>query len=132
MILINLLPHRELARKRRKDVFNVSLGFAALVGVLISVLVLLWFQAEIAAQQLAQIDEILFPDRPVEAVFDHQLGIALGADAALARHGENGVDRDQPDEAEGTDRDADQRRHDQSEAVEDEAQHGPGSGAAPG
>ena len=51
MILINLLPHRELARKRRKDVFNVSLGFAALAGVLISVLVLLWFQAEIAAQQ---------------------------------------------------------------------------------
>lgn len=25
MILINLLPHREVARKRRKDLFNVSL-----------------------------------------------------------------------------------------------------------
>ena len=51
MILINLLPHREVARKRRKDVFNVSLGLAALAGVLIAVLAYLWFQAQIAAQQ---------------------------------------------------------------------------------
>ena len=51
MILINLLPHREVARKRRKDVFNVSLGLAALAGVLIAVLAYLSFQAQIAAQQ---------------------------------------------------------------------------------
>ncbi len=51
MILINLLPHREAARKRRKDTFNVSLGLAALVGVLIGVLGYLWFQAQISAQQ---------------------------------------------------------------------------------
>jgi len=51
VILINLLPHREVARKRRKDVFNVSLGLAALAGVLIAVLAYLWFQAQIAAQQ---------------------------------------------------------------------------------
>lgn len=35
MILINLLPHREVARKRRRDVFYVTLGLAALAGVLI-------------------------------------------------------------------------------------------------
>jgi len=51
VILINLLPHREVARKRRKDVFNVSLGLAALAGVLIAVLAYSWFQAQIAAQQ---------------------------------------------------------------------------------
>jgi type IV pilus assembly protein PilN len=51
VILINLLPHREVARKRRKDIFNVSMGFAALVGVLIAALVFLWFQTQISAQQ---------------------------------------------------------------------------------
>ena len=51
MILINLLPHREAARKRRKDTFNASMGLSALVGVLIAVLGYLWFQAQIAAQQ---------------------------------------------------------------------------------
>jgi len=51
VILINLLPHREAARKQRKDVFNVSLGVSALIGGLLAGLVFLWFQAEIAAQQ---------------------------------------------------------------------------------
>lgn len=51
MILINLLPHRELARKRRKDLFNVGMGLAALTGGLLASLVFLWFQAQIAAQQ---------------------------------------------------------------------------------
>ena len=36
MILINLLPHRERARKRARQLFNVSLLLAALVGVLTS------------------------------------------------------------------------------------------------
>lgn len=51
MILINLLPHREAARKRRRDVFNVSLGASVLAGALIAVAVYLWYQAAIAAQQ---------------------------------------------------------------------------------
>jgi type IV pilus assembly protein PilN len=51
VILINLLPHREAARKRRKDTFNASMGLAALVGVLIAVLGYLWIQAQISAQQ---------------------------------------------------------------------------------
>jgi len=51
VILINLLPHREAARKRRKDTFNASLGLAALVGVLIAVLGYLWFQAQISTQR---------------------------------------------------------------------------------
>ncbi len=51
MILINLLPHREAARKKRRDIFNVSLGASALVGGLIAGAVFLWFQAAISVQQ---------------------------------------------------------------------------------
>ena len=51
MILINLLPHREIARKRRKDVFNVSLGLSVLIGGVLAGLVFLWFQSQISAQQ---------------------------------------------------------------------------------
>jgi len=51
VILINLLPHREAARKRRRDVFNVTLGASALLGGLIAGAVFLWFQAAISVQQ---------------------------------------------------------------------------------
>lgn len=51
MILINLLPHREAARKRAKEAFFVALGFAALVGGIVAGMVFLWFQNEIALQQ---------------------------------------------------------------------------------
>lgn len=51
MILINLLPHREIARKRRKELFNVSLGLSVFVGGLIAGLIFLWFQSQISSQQ---------------------------------------------------------------------------------
>lgn len=51
MILINLLPHREAARKRRVELFNVSLGIAFLVGGLLAGLIFLWYQAQITDQQ---------------------------------------------------------------------------------
>lgn len=51
MILINLLPHREAARKRRREAFFVSLGIAALIGGVIAGIVFLWYQAQIGAQQ---------------------------------------------------------------------------------
>ena len=50
MILINLLPHREAARKRRRDVFNISLGLSALVGGLLAGAIFLWYEAAISAQ----------------------------------------------------------------------------------
>lgn len=53
MILINLLPHREAARKLRRDLFNLSLGLAALLGGLIAGGIYLWYQSEISAQQNA-------------------------------------------------------------------------------
>lgn len=51
MILINLLPHREAARKRRRDVFNASLGASALLGGFIAGAVFLWYQGAISEQQ---------------------------------------------------------------------------------
>lgn len=51
MILINLLPHREAARKRRRDVFHVLLGGSALLGGLISGAIFLWYQTAISMQQ---------------------------------------------------------------------------------
>jgi type IV pilus assembly protein PilN len=51
VILINLLPHREIARKRRKELFNVSLGLSVFVGGLVAGLIFLWFQSQISTQQ---------------------------------------------------------------------------------
>ncbi len=51
VILINLLPHREVARKLRRDLFNVSVALAALAGGLLAGIIFLWFQAHIASQQ---------------------------------------------------------------------------------
>ncbi len=51
MILINLLPHREAARKQRRDVFNVSMLAAFLVGGVIAGAIYLWFQTRISDQQ---------------------------------------------------------------------------------
>lgn len=51
MILINLLPHREAARKLRREHFYVSLAAAAVVGLAIAGLIYLWYDAQISAQQ---------------------------------------------------------------------------------
>lgn len=51
MILINLLPHREAARKRRREAFYISLGLAALLGGLVAVGIYGWFQAQITNQE---------------------------------------------------------------------------------
>ncbi len=51
MILINLLPHREAARKRRRDAFYAALGASALAGGIIAGVIYLWFAAQISNQQ---------------------------------------------------------------------------------
>ncbi len=51
MILINLLPHREAARKQRRDLFNLSMGLAFLAGGLIAGAIFLWYSAQITDQQ---------------------------------------------------------------------------------
>ena len=51
MILINLLPHREAARKRRRENFFATLGLAALAGVLIAGAVYSWYGTQIDSQR---------------------------------------------------------------------------------
>lgn len=51
MILINLLPHREAAKKLRKDHFNAALVASLLAGAAAAVLIYLGFQAAISSQE---------------------------------------------------------------------------------
>ena len=50
MILVNLLPHREETRKRRKQTFNATLGLAAIAGLLIGGLVWKYYDYQINTQ----------------------------------------------------------------------------------
>lgn len=79
MILINLLPHREAARKRRKDLFNIGLGLSALTGGLLAGLVFLWFQTQISAQQ--DTNQILQTEIKK---FDAQIKDIAGLEAEIA------------------------------------------------
>lgn len=51
MILINLLPHREAARKRRKEQFFLQIGVSALVGGVVCGLIYTWYQGMLYTQQ---------------------------------------------------------------------------------
>ena len=51
MILINLLPHREAARKRRRETFQTIMVASALAGLAIAGLIYWWFQMQITDQQ---------------------------------------------------------------------------------
>jgi len=79
MILINLLPHREAARKRRKDMFNAGLGLSALAGGLVAGLIFLWFQAQISGQQ--DKNQIL---KSQITEFDRQIKDIAGLEAEIA------------------------------------------------
>lgn len=51
VILINLLPHREAARKKRREIFFTGLGIAALLGGLISFGIYSWYASQIDSQK---------------------------------------------------------------------------------
>lgn len=51
MILINLLPHREAARKRRRELFFAVLGLSAFFGGLLAGLIFLAYDAQMSAQR---------------------------------------------------------------------------------
>lgn len=51
MILINLLPHREEARKRRKQAFQATMFASLLLGLVIAGGIYWWFQMMISDQQ---------------------------------------------------------------------------------
>jgi type IV pilus assembly protein PilN len=79
VILINLLPHREVARKLRRDIFNLSLGASALLGGLIAGLVFLWYQAQITGQQ----DKNQLLQTEIK-LFDNQIKDIAGLEAEIA------------------------------------------------
>lgn len=51
MILINLLPHREVARKKRRDLFFTQLGAAVLAGGVVSGMIFTWYQTQLDDQR---------------------------------------------------------------------------------
>jgi len=51
VILINLLPHREAARKRRRETFQATMLASVLVGIVIAGAIYWWFQMKIEEQQ---------------------------------------------------------------------------------
>ena len=51
MILINLLPHREAARKRRREQFFSVLAASVLMGALVAGAIYLWLGAQISDQR---------------------------------------------------------------------------------
>jgi len=51
VILINLLPHREEARKRRKEAFQATMFASLLLGLVIAGAIYWWFQMMITDQQ---------------------------------------------------------------------------------
>ena len=51
MILINLLPHREASRKRRREAFFAALAASAVVGGVMAGVVYGWYAAQISNQQ---------------------------------------------------------------------------------
>ena len=78
--------------------------------------------AEVGLRHLPQVDEELLPDRLVEAV-----GLADGGDLrrrrVLAGERGRGVVGQHPQHDEGQNEQAEQRRHDQQQAAQDEAGH---------
>ncbi|MEN9903630.1 MAG: hypothetical protein RLZZ555_195 [Pseudomonadota bacterium] len=100
MILINLLPHREAARKRRREQFMLQLGLALLTGFLLSLLIMLSFQRRIDAQRErndlfraeiavldAQIKEVASLKSQLEALKARQQAVeSLQADRNLPVH----------------------------------------------
>jgi len=111
VILINLLPHREAARKRRRDAFNASLVGSALAGVLIGAIVYLWYQNQIGEQQAKnaflqseitvldnQIKEIANIEQEIAALTARQKAVEdLQADRNLPVHLLNEMVKQLPD-----------------------------------
>lgn len=111
MILINLLPHREAARARRRENFNVTLALSALVGGLLMGLGFLWYEAQISGQQErnailtqeiavldGQIKEIANIEAEIKALTERQRAVEdLQADRNLPVHLLNELVKQLPD-----------------------------------
>ena len=111
MIAINLLPHREWARKKRREAFYTQLVLAVLVGVGIAVGVYTLYEVRIGAQEArnrllqteiakldAQIKEIATLQEELDALKARQEAVeSLQADRNLPVHLLNELVRQLPD-----------------------------------
>lgn len=111
MILINLLPHREAARKARKTAFQGMLAASAVLGLVVAGVVYLWFQERIETQQErnqflqsqiqsldVQIKEIANIEQEIAALTARQKAVEdLQADRNLPVHLLNELVRQLPD-----------------------------------
>lgn len=94
MILINLLPHREAARKKRQDTFNISLAASALAGGLIAGMIFLWIEGQISSQQ----DQNMYLTREIKKLDEQIKNIAaLEAEIAALRARQQAVENLQAD-----------------------------------
>ena len=111
MILINLLPHREAARKRRRELFYAGLGASAFAGALVAGGIWLWYEAQISDQQSrndvlsgeirrldAQIKDIATLQEEIQALRARQQAVEdLQADRNMPVHLLNELVRQLPD-----------------------------------
>jgi type IV pilus assembly protein PilN len=100
VIAINLLPHREWARRKRREQFFVQLGLAVALGAALAALGYTYFEARIAAQEErnarlqreiaqldAQIKEIATLESELEALKARQEAVeSLQGDRNLPVH----------------------------------------------
>jgi type IV pilus assembly protein PilN len=78
VILINLLPHREAARKRRRELFYATLGASALAGGIVAGAIYGWYANQISSQQARNQQlqtEIGRLDRQIKDIANLQLEI---------------------------------------------------------
>lgn len=100
MILINLLPHREAARARRRETFLVMLAISVMLGATLVGAGFLWFETQITGQQErngilvqeitvleGQIKEIANIELEIKALSERQKAVEdLQADRNLPVH----------------------------------------------
>lgn len=111
MILINLLPHREAARARRRETFQVMLAVSVLMGAALIGIGYLWYEAQISGQQErnvlltqavtvldGQIKEIANIESEIKALTERQKAVEdLQADRNLPVHLLNELVKQLPD-----------------------------------
>jgi type IV pilus assembly protein PilN len=111
VILINLLPHREAARARRRETFQVMLVVSVLLGALLIGIGFLWYEAQISGQQErnviltqavtvldGQIKEIANIESEIKALTERQKAVEdLQADRNLPVHLLNELVKQLPD-----------------------------------
>jgi type IV pilus assembly protein PilN len=111
VILINLLPHREAARARRREAFNVQLVASALLGCALIAMAYFWIESQISSQQErnaflgneitlldGQIKEIANIEAEIKALTERQKAVEdLQADRNLPVHLLNELVKQLPD-----------------------------------